>query len=525
MNFAHSHPNVKGYFPGLASEWAIDRPNHTVYVRLDPEARWSDGEPITADDVLFMFYFYQSPYNNAPWYQDFYKVQYSRVTRYDERTFAITVAEAKPDFEQYALELTPEPRQFFKGYADDFVSYYQWKVRPTTGAYTILEKDIQKGKSIAMTRVKDWWAKDRKFWRYRFNPDAVRLEVIRDPDKAFEVFSRGDLDMFGMSLAKYNYEKLPDDAPLVQNGYIQKATFWNQVPRSGLGLWLNTSKKPLDDRDVRLGLQHAMNWDLVIKEFFRGDWSREQTTSDGYGELSNREIRSREYSVPEAEESFKKAGYSRGSDGIFVNEAGQRLSFNLSTGYSTMKDALTILEREARKAGVELKLEVLDGTAGFKKVQEKQHEIALTGFSYSTTEVYPRYWETWHGVNAYNEDGSVKVQTNNLTVTAIPELDGLIDQYRGSESHDEKVKLAHEMEQIIHDDAAYIPGVYRPLYKVAYWRWIRWPADFNVARSESAGQYFVHWIDPEMREETKAAMRDGKKFEPQVLTFDQFKTE
>lgn len=524
MTYAVPHPNVEGHYPGVASEWAIDRENHTVYIRINPAARWSDGVPVTADDALFMFYFLQSPHNKDPWYQDFYRTQYESVTRFDDRTFAIKVAEKKPDFDMYALELTPEPRHFYRGYRDDFVSYYQWKVKPTTGAYTILEKDIRKGQSITITHVKDWWAQDLKFYRYRFNPDQVRLEVIRDPDKAFETFARGDLDWFGMTLPKYNYNKLPNDAPLIQKGYVHKATFYNDIPRSGVGIWINTSKPPLDDLNVRLGLQHAMNWDLVLQQFFKGDWAREQTTSDGYGELTNPNIRAREYSIAKATEFFAKAGYTkRGADGILVNDRGQRLSFNLSTGYQVFADLLTILEREARKAGVELQLEILDATAGFKKAQEKKHELTLTGFSTSTTEKYPRYWDSWHGDNAYNADGTVKVQTNNLTEMNVPEMNKLIDRYRGSEDRTEKIRLAHQMEQIIHDYAAYIPGAYRPFYRIAYWRWIRWPADFNAKRSETAEDFFLHWIDPARKEETKAALKSGKTFPPAIETYDQYK--
>ncbi len=526
MNYAQQHPNVGGYFPGLAKEWAIDREHHTVYIRLNPAARWSDGVPVTMDDVFFAFYYFQSPYNNAPWYQDFYTVQYKSITRYDDQTFAITIAESKPDFESYALELGPEPRHFYKGFGKDYVSAYQWKFRPTTGAYIIRDEDIRKGSSITLTRNKDWWAKDLEFWRYRFNPDKLRIEVIRDVDKAFETFARGDLDMFGMNLAKYNYEKLPDLSPLVQKGYIHKVIFRNDIPRSGFGIWMNASKPLLDDVNIRKGLQHAMNWDLVLSEFFRGDWAREQTVADGYGDLTNPDIKAPGYSVVEADESFAKAGFTkRGPDGILMNAGGERLSFNLSTGYSTLADVLTILEREARKAGVELKLEVLDATAGFKKVQEKTHELALTGFSISATEKYPRFWESWHGVNAYEKDGSLKVQTNNLTSTNIPEMNELIDKYRVSESHEEKVQLARRIEQIIHDSAAYIPGAYRPDYRLAFWRWIRWPADFNVKKSETASDYYLHWIDQELRRGTLDALKSGATFPPVIKTYDQYKRE
>lgn len=71
MVWAHPHPNENEYFPGIANSWAISPERKTVYVRIDPAARWTDGEPITSDDVLFSFYFYLSDYVQAPFTTNF----------------------------------------------------------------------------------------------------------------------------------------------------------------------------------------------------------------------------------------------------------------------------------------------------------------------------------------------------------------------------------------------------------------------------------------------------------------------
>ncbi len=112
MRFARRHPNVTEigpnghrFYPGVAREWAVDRPGKTVYVRIDPEARWSDGERITTEDVFFTFFFNQSTYINAPWYNNFYNRTFAGVTRYDDLTFAIRLYEAKPDMNAKVLEL------------------------------------------------------------------------------------------------------------------------------------------------------------------------------------------------------------------------------------------------------------------------------------------------------------------------------------------------------------------------------------------------------------------------------------
>jgi len=528
-------PNGFPYYPGIAEAWAVDREGRQVFARIDPDARWSDGEPITVDDVFFMFFLYQSPYVKAPWYNNFYTRNYTHVTRYDDHTFALGLPEMKPDVLRYVLELEPMPEHFFKELGDDYPERYQWRFKPTSGAYVVRDEDIKKGVSIALTRNKDWWAKDKKFWRHRYNYDRIHLTVIRDTAKAFEAFKKGELDWFNLTLPEYWYEKLPDDDPLVRDGYIAKAVFYNQIPRPSWGLRMNQARPLLDDRDVRVGIQYATNWDLVIKEYFRGDYVRKRTAADGYGEFTEPTLKPREYSVDKALDAFAKAGFTkRGDDGILVNDAGQRLSFTLTTGYDNLRDVLTILREQAAKAGLEFRLEVLDGTAAYKKMQEKQHDIGLMAWNVFP-EMYPRYWDEFHSVNAWDRaflpDGSVnperkpKTSTNNLQSIAIPELDAMIETYRASEDASEMKRLAFAMEKILYDDASLSPAYVTPFYRTGYWRWLRWPEGFNAKVSRDPEEFYLSWIDQDLKKEVQEARKAGRTYPPKVEVYDQYRLE
>jgi len=533
LGLAHRHPDAFDFYPALAESWAVDAETKTIYARLNPNARWSDGEPVTADDFMFMFFIYQSDYIVAPWYKNWYSTQYTNITRYDDLTFSITIPEAKPDMDSRVLELRPMPRHFYQELGDDYVDRYQWRFQPTTGPYIIKDKDINKGTSIALTRLQDWWAKDNKFWKNRYNLDRVQLTVIRDSAKVFEAFKKGDIDQFGLNLAEYWYDKLPDSDPDVAKGYIQKSVFYNQKPRPTYGLWINTSKPLLDNQDVRIGINYATNWQLVIDRFFRGDYARLQTSSDGYGEFSHSTLRAREYDLDNALEHFAKAGFTtRDENGILINAQGQKLAFTVSSGYETLKDVLTILKEEALKAGLELRIEILDGTAGWKKVQEKQHDIHFSAFN-TSLEMYPRFWETYHSDNAYDDafldDGSVnpdrklKTQTNNLEALAIYEMDQMIEAYRASADKAEMIELAHKMTEMHHDYASFVPGFYQPFYRLGHWRWVRYPEFFNHKHSGSAGEYHVHWLDSNIRAKTVEAQQDNQSFGPAINIYDQFK--
>tara|TARA_R110002167_G_scaffold89012_5_gene240050 strand:- start:42242 stop:44197 length:1956 start_codon:yes stop_codon:yes gene_type:complete len=533
VTLAHRHPNEFDFYPAIASEWAVDLPNKTVYARLNPDARFTDGEAITADDFMFTFYFMLSPYINSPWYANWYSTQYTNITKYDDHTISISMAEAKPDMDALALSFPPTPEHFYQELGEDFTERYQWRFVPHAGAYEIKPENVRMGTNIVMTHVENWWAQDLKFFRNRYNMDSMNFNVIRDTANQFEAFRRGDIGQFKIRTADYWYERLPDSDPDVQAGYIEKAKFFNNMPRSPWGMWINSARPHLDNVEVRLGIQYASNWELVLQQYFRGDFTRLNSSEEGYGEFTNPDVKARKFDITLAREHFAKAGFDRsGPDGILMNADGERLAFTLSTHYERYRDIFSILKEEAIKAGLDLRLEMLDVAAGSRKVSEKQHDIYFIGLNVGL-EMYPRFWDSYHSDNAYDyaflDDGSVnpnrqvKVQTNNLEAVAVFEMDQKIDQYGVSSDKDEMVQLSHELSQMHHDYASFVPGFAEPFYWHASWRWVRWPEDFNVRYSSYAEDAFVHWIDMDMKEETLAARRAGQRFEPQINVYDQYR--
>jgi microcin C transport system substrate-binding protein len=217
-----------------------------------------------------------------------------------------------------------------------------------------------------------------------------------------------------------------------------------------------------------------------------------------------------------------------------VNERGERLSFQLTTGYEALKDILTILKEDALKAGLDLRLEVLDSSAGWKKVSEKKHEIMFTAFG-GFLEPYPRYWDFFHAETAWDvpflEDGSPnparkpKPQTTNFFSWSDPEMDAWIEQYRTSEDENEMLELSHKMQMKVHEAAIFVPGYVNPFYRVGHWRWLKFPEDFNVEYSQGAGEFHLHWIDEEMRQETLDAQKSGNTFPVEINVYDQYKEE
>jgi microcin C transport system substrate-binding protein len=99
----------------------------------------------------------------------------------------------------------------------------------------------------------------------------------------------------------------------------------------------------------------------------------------------------------------------------------------------------------------------------------------------------------------------------------------MINAYRASDDEKEMIKLAHAMTQLHHDHASFIPAFYQPFYRLGHWRWLKYPEGFNHKHSGSAGEFFVHWIDKAVKEETMSARESGVTFAPEIKVYDQFK--
>jgi microcin C transport system substrate-binding protein len=526
------HPNVQGkYMPGTCLQWSVVN-QQTVYVKLDPAAKFSNGELIRTDDYLMMFYVMKSPYIQDPWYNNEYSTKYQSIIKYDDLTFAIVLPSPKPD-PLFYLEFIPFCVKFYREFGPDYNQRYNWRAYPTTGAYELDTDTMIKGRKIGMRRVKDWFLRDRKYYRNRFNPDQINYTIIANMDKCFEAFRKGALDFCDfVTPPTYWYDKLA--IPEVDNGYIHKSQFYNDFPRPPWGIYLNCAMPGLDDRRVRVGIQHSINVQKVIDIDIRGDYDRLLTTADGYGRFSSPDIKPREFSVEKARAAFASAGYDQiGSDGILKNAKGERLSFELQVRDNPIHRRYGLrFKEEALKAGLELRIQALDNTSAFKRLRDKQHEMCFT--AWNSQPPFPQFWEGYHGDNAFEKkDGKweldvngrrkAKPNTNNISSTANEALDKIIDQYETAQTSEELESLSHQINHLIYEEADFVPAWAPSFYRTAYWRWIKWPADFNVRISDLAWTNHVLWIDEAEKQATLKAQREGKTFPAVEQIYDQYR--
>ena len=518
------HPVTKKVIPGVAKQWAVAKDGRTVYFRLDSEATYSDGISVKAKDFMTGVYVRVSDVVKAPYPRQYYREQIANITVYGENLLSVSLPDKKPLLAYYC-NLSYAQTEFYKEFGPDYEDRYQWKMEPTTGAYIMRPEGLKKGRSITMSRVKDWWAKDKKFYRYGYNVDKLHYQVIAKESKVFELFRVGQIDAYLLKGPSYWYDKMEVDEYF--DGYIKKAQFYNDAPRPTWGVYLNVTKGILKNRDVRIGIAHALNFNKVNTVLSRGDNERLNHFSEGFGEFSNPNVKAREFSISKAREHFAKAGFDQlNSEGYLINKDGKVLELEMSWAQKSSTDKMmALIQEDAKKVGLKMLFDSQQGNVFFAKMLEKRHQAGFMGWS--ATLPFPRYFGSFHSSNAFDDDGKPKLQTNNINVYSNPRMDTLTETVRSANSLEQLKNAAWEAQQLIHDEGLYIPGLKVAYARMGYWRWIKWPqtkyTEFCAPTNDRPLESHLFWIDQKEKEATLRAMEKGQTFPEENLLFQLYR--
>jgi ABC-type transport system substrate-binding protein len=188
-------------------------------------------------------------------------------------------------------------------------------------------------------------------------------------------------------------------------------------------------------------------------------------------------------------------------DDVLVNERGDKLSFTLVHGSKGLERHLTVMQQEFRRAGVDMRLRLLEPGTAFERGLERKYEMTVTG---RTTGFYPSPRQYFH------TEFKQSTNNNNIWGFGTPEVDALIKTYEDSLDPDARQRAMHRIDEIVHDEAFYIPFWTAPFIRVVYWDHVRFPDNWIPPRTEQLIDHMVTWIDPARRAALEQAMRDDR---------------
>lgn len=489
------HPTTLAYIPALATHWQVSPDKLTYRFRIDPNARFSDGQPVTAEDVVASWSFVmdkglQDPMN---------VLVYSKFEKpVSESKYIVRVKSNVlnwRNFLYFSASLPILPAHVLKTVdGARYLKEYNFKLLPGSGPYVLNEADIEKGRSITMRRRNDYWGEKQRRNIGTGNFDEIREIIVRDDNLAFEMFKKGDLDYFYVNVPRQWVQELNIDR--VQRGLIQKAKVYTNAPVGTRGLAFNTRKAPWDDVRVRQAFTHFLNRKLFIEKIF----FNEPVPLNSYymGFYENPSNPTNEYNPQLALKLLSDAGWTRNAQGQLTRN-GQPLGAEVIYANRANEQWLTIYQEELRKAGIRLNLRFLTPETLFQLTAEHRFDLAGLGWTGLT---FPNPETSFASTLADQKD------TNNITGLKNARIDQILELYDKEFNQEKRAALIREIDGILANEHHYILTFAEPFQRMAFWNKFGHPEHYLTRLGDYREPPTLWWFDPQKDQQLRRALTD-----------------
>ncbi len=478
---------------GLLAELVeTDAARSFVTFALNPRAEFSDGRPVTADDVLFSWQLLRD--RGRPNHRTYYS-KVAKAEKLDNRRVRFMFDGGGDRELPLILGLMPVlPR-----HAVNPETFEETTFAPpvASGPYTV--DAVDPGRSVTLKRNPNYWGRDLPVSRGLWSFDEVRLDFYRDGNSHFEAFKKGLYDVRAETDPGRWEEAY--DFPAVRDGRVIKEGFANGLPKGMAGLVFNTRRPVFADIRVRQALLLLFDFEWVNKNFFFNRFARTNSYFDG-SELSSHgvaadarerallapfpdavrsDILAGTWSPPMSDGSgrdranlraalqlFDDAGYELAGTQLRARETKKPFAFEiLVTTKDNERLALNYAE-QLKRAGIAANVRLADAvqydrrrlTFDFDMIQNRWDQSLSPG----NEQLF--YWSTASAA----EDG-----TRNYMGAKNPAIDAMIAALLRAESRAEFVSAVRALDRVLLSGFYVIPLYHAPEQWVARWAAIRHP--------------------------------------------------
>lgn len=422
-------------------EW--DEERTYLQFNINPNARWHDGQPVTADDVIFTFEILRD-HGRPPYNRRLNRVE--KMEKVSDLSVKFTFNEKSNREFPLILGLTPilpkhdtDPEGFESTTMDIPVG---------SGPYKI--KEVRPGESITYERDQNYWAKDIPSKVGFDNYDEIKIEYFLSQTAQFEAFKKGLFDVYPEGnpsnwTRSYNFAA-------VDNGDIVKETFKKQRPSGMFGFVFNTRRDIFKDIRVRKALSLMFDFEWINKNLYNGVYTRTNSFWQGsnlssyqtpandiekallasYPDAVSKDVMDGSYTLPVSDGSgrdrkilrqalklFKEAGYQI-KDGQLIDASGKQLAFEVLPQNEDQEKLALAYQRFAKALGVNMTLRTVDDAQYQQRSQTYDFDIIIKAFSSSFSPGAEQIWR-WSS-RAVEPEG-----TFNFAGVANPAIDAMID--------------------------------------------------------------------------------------------------
>ncbi len=494
---------------GLLAEAAeVPADNSWVVFILRSEARWHDGRPITADDVIFSFETLKT--KGHPQYR-FYYASVKEAVKVGTRKVKFVFTEGQNrELPHIIGQLPVLPKHYWQDREFDKTTLE----KPLgSGPYRIAQMAI--GRSITYERDPQYWGRDLPVIRGLYNFNRIRFEYYRDTTVALQAFLAGRYDFRLENTAKewataYN-------TPAVRKGLIHKEEIPHSRPQGMQGFVFNIRKPIFQDSRVRQALAYAFDFEWSNKNLFYGQYARTKSyfaNSElaavglpGPQELEvleplkgqiPEEVFHQEYHPPMADGSgyirkqlgqafklLKQAGWAI-ENGKLVNEqTRQPFTFEILLSSPNWERITLPFIKNLVHLGINAHLRTVDSAQYQQRIEEFDFDMVVDVFPQSSSPGNEQR-EFW-GSAAADQPGS----RNTIGIKS-PAVNRLIDLIIAAPDRDSLIARTRALDRVLLWGHYVIPHWHLRHFRVAYWD--------KLSRPEANPPYNLPldawWIDP-----------------------------
>ena len=471
-------------YASLAREVHLAKDRSFVEFIMREEAKWDDGEPLTAHDVVWSFHILKEKGN--PFYGAYYAAVKSVEAKSDYVVRFTFSDETNRELPLIVGQLPILPKHYWDG--KDF-SKTTLEKPLGSGPYRI--KSIEAGAHITYERVKDWWAADLPINVGRYNFDEIRYSYFRDASVALQAFLSGDIDARQENTAKSWATSYVGEA--VKDGRIVLEEIDNSLP-TGMQAFIFNIRRPIfQDRAVRDAINYAFDFEWSNKQFAYGAYARtisyfSNSELASYGTPQGRELEileqfrgqvpdevfEQEYIPPSTDGSgnnriqlrtamkiLDDAGWALGDDKIRQKD-GVRLSFEVIVNNPAFERWFSPFVQNLKRVGIEATLRVLDTAQYTARMDNFDYDMTVHVFGQSNSPGNEQK-DYWHSSKVD------QVGSRNKIGISDPVIDELVEMVIAAPDRDELVARTRALDRVLLSGRYVVPNWYISVWRVAYW--------------------------------------------------------
>ncbi len=498
------HPTTLEFIPSLATHWKKSADGLTYSFRINPNARWADGSPVTSDDVIATHDLLVDDTLAEPASKILYE-RYSRPVA--ESPYLVTVTVLKKhwrNFLTFSAGTSIFPAKVLKSFpnAEAWVRAHNTKFMMGSGPYEGRVEDQLEGKSMTVRRRPGYWAEKGRANVGLHNFDKITHLVINDEAMAFERFKKGELTCFVVATARrWVAEMTPDKVPEIKRNLIRKVKIFNEQPLGFQGIGLNMNVPPYDDLRVRKALALLLDRKTMLEKLMYNQYLPTRSYFSA-GPYENPDNPRNDYDPRAALALLAEAGWkSRNSAGQLVNDKGEPFNVRILCAGPGLEKHLTLYQESLKQAGITATLELTRPDEQWQRVSEKKFEMVFMSWGGS---LFPEPELSFRSTLAKITNN------NNITGVADKRIDELLDAYGllEIEQIDERVRILRELDGILARLYPYILLWNAPYTRIIHWDCLGYPESGLTRTGGGGGFYSLWWWDPEKAKRLEEAKRN-----------------